>query len=321
MSKSGKKDKGKKKQNQEQKTETVELENTGNYLRTLRLGKGLNLRDVSRETRISIKNLQAIEDQDFSSLPADTFTRGLLKIYANFLGADPETVTTRFMEERREHPVQKKRSKTVRPQKKLLKPKHLAEPTHVSSVTMAVILLVIIVVSFTGFSIYTSWNPFSSFFNGTDDLQSALETVFPVEESAQLPSADQSSSAPASEQHQADEASQESQESLRQASMAADNQGGLLLASQEEPITIKMHFLKDTRLELTKESGETSEKKFLTGETKTWTGGSSFLFRFDRPESAEISVNGKPVSFPDHQENGAYTLHIPPDSATRQPDE
>jgi len=77
MNKAGKKNIS---NNKEKKQEPVtnEVENTGNYLRTLRMSKGLSIKDVTEATRISATNLNAIEDENFSVLPANTFTRGLL---------------------------------------------------------------------------------------------------------------------------------------------------------------------------------------------------------------------------------------------------
>ena len=179
MSKSGKQD-IKKEKSLDQKEVTPDFENTGNYLRTLRLGKGLSTKDVTEATRISETNIKAIEDQDYSSLPADTFTRGLLNIYATFLGVDAEAVIEKFLEERSRSSSTRKRTKPKKTSK-ILAPKRLAEPTHVSSMTMAAILLVVIIVSFAGYCVYTSWNPFSSFMKEKDDIQSVMKNVFPQE--------------------------------------------------------------------------------------------------------------------------------------------
>lgn len=188
MSKTGKKDIGK--QNKAQQ-EQPEFENTGQYLKKLRTEKGLSTKEVTDTTRISETNLKAIEAQDFSTLPADTFTRGLLSLYAEFLGVDPARIVSQFMEERDASRASNKRVR-VRQTTKILAPKTLAEPSHVSSMTMAGTLLVVIIVLFTGFCLYTSWNPFSFLTQKTESFQSVIMSVLPghkTEESQPEPSA------------------------------------------------------------------------------------------------------------------------------------
>jgi len=64
----------------------------GRYLQQERERKGLSLEAVSLVTRISPKNLEAIENDDFVSLPAPIFIRGFLKTYASFIGLEPYKV-------------------------------------------------------------------------------------------------------------------------------------------------------------------------------------------------------------------------------------
>ena len=151
---------GKKKAKKPDEISPPEFENAGKYLRKLRTDKGLSTKEISEITRISDVNLNAIESQEFESLPADTFTRGFITIYADFLGADTPWIVARFMEERESSRSSEKKSR-VKQSRKILTAKTLAEPSQVSSITMAGILLVIIIVLFTGFCLYTSWNPFS----------------------------------------------------------------------------------------------------------------------------------------------------------------
>ena len=64
----------------------------GKYLQQERERKGLSLEAVSLATRISSRNLEAIENDDFVSLPAPIFIRGFLKTYASFIGLEPYKV-------------------------------------------------------------------------------------------------------------------------------------------------------------------------------------------------------------------------------------
>lgn len=60
----------------------------GQILKEAREEKNLTVRDVSKETNIAIKFILALENEDYSQFPAETFTIGFLKTYADFLKLD-----------------------------------------------------------------------------------------------------------------------------------------------------------------------------------------------------------------------------------------
>jgi hypothetical protein len=62
----------------------------GATLRQARLTQGLAIEDISRDTRIAVRYLEAIEAQDFESLPGLVFTRNFVRQFARFLKLDPE---------------------------------------------------------------------------------------------------------------------------------------------------------------------------------------------------------------------------------------
>jgi len=70
----------------------------GSYLRTAREARGLDLRDVAQQTRISISFLKAIEEEEFSKLPGKVFVKGFLKNYARFLRLPEDEVMKRYGE-------------------------------------------------------------------------------------------------------------------------------------------------------------------------------------------------------------------------------
>lgn len=61
----------------------------GHVLRNARLARGLSTEDVSRQLRISVHQVEAIEKEDFDKLPGRTFLRGFVRNYANFIQLDP----------------------------------------------------------------------------------------------------------------------------------------------------------------------------------------------------------------------------------------
>lgn len=68
----------------------------GANLKALRESKGLTLNQISGETRIAIRFLQALENDDFESLPGGVFSRGFVRAYAEVLGIDPEKTLVDF---------------------------------------------------------------------------------------------------------------------------------------------------------------------------------------------------------------------------------
>jgi cytoskeletal protein RodZ len=61
----------------------------GAKLRQERVGKGLAIDDIARDTRIPPRFLEAIETDDYSSLPGLIFTRNFVRQYALILQLDP----------------------------------------------------------------------------------------------------------------------------------------------------------------------------------------------------------------------------------------
>lgn len=143
-------------------------------LQLLREQKGLSFQQVSGQTHISLSNLTAIEGERYDLLPADIFVRGLVKIYGDFLGLDGAETARLYIRER-DSKRPKTRKKRLGRRAGSLAPKKLAEPAHISSATVAAILLLFIVVSLTTFCLYTSWNPFAYFLNSGAQTTSQIK--------------------------------------------------------------------------------------------------------------------------------------------------
>jgi flagellar biosynthesis protein FlhG len=69
----------------------------GSSLRRARLRAGVELKEISDITKVSMTNLQNIEDEEFEGLPASVYIRGFVMAYANMLGLDAEKVATDYM--------------------------------------------------------------------------------------------------------------------------------------------------------------------------------------------------------------------------------
>jgi cytoskeletal protein RodZ len=60
----------------------------GEKLRQAREARGYTIREVADQTRISVRHLEGIEADDYSSLPGGVFNKGFVKSYARFVGID-----------------------------------------------------------------------------------------------------------------------------------------------------------------------------------------------------------------------------------------
>jgi cytoskeleton protein RodZ len=68
----------------------------GASLREARLRQQLDLRDAEVGTKIRTKYLKALEDEQFDLLPAETYVRGFLRTYAEYLGLDGQLYVDEF---------------------------------------------------------------------------------------------------------------------------------------------------------------------------------------------------------------------------------
>ena len=62
----------------------------GNSLREARLRQELDLLRAESDTKIRGRYLQALEDEQFEVLPGDTYVKGFLRTYADYLGLDAQ---------------------------------------------------------------------------------------------------------------------------------------------------------------------------------------------------------------------------------------
>ncbi|MBF0154858.1 MAG: DUF4115 domain-containing protein [Magnetococcales bacterium] len=71
----------------------------GLLLRQTREAKGVSLDEASRQTRIRVVHLQAIEAGEIGSLPGPAFVIGFLRLYVKFLNVSEKETVDRFVEQ------------------------------------------------------------------------------------------------------------------------------------------------------------------------------------------------------------------------------
>jgi len=75
----------------------------GEQLRLAREERGVLLREISDQTRISVHYLEAIELDDYERLPGGIFNRSFIKAYARCVGYDEKAAIEGYTRYMREH--------------------------------------------------------------------------------------------------------------------------------------------------------------------------------------------------------------------------
>jgi cytoskeleton protein RodZ len=68
----------------------------GNSLREARERQGLGYPEIELATKIRSKYIRALEEEDFTSIPGDTYIRGFLRTYADYLGLDGDVYVDEY---------------------------------------------------------------------------------------------------------------------------------------------------------------------------------------------------------------------------------
>jgi hypothetical protein len=75
----------------------------GEELRRAREARGVSLREISEQTRITMRHLEAIEADDYKHLPGGIFNRSFVKAYARHIHFDEQRALDLYARTAREH--------------------------------------------------------------------------------------------------------------------------------------------------------------------------------------------------------------------------
>jgi cytoskeleton protein RodZ len=68
----------------------------GNTLREARVRRNLTLQQVEEDTKIRVKYVQAMENEDFDIMPGATYVKGFLRTYSAYLALDSEVILDEY---------------------------------------------------------------------------------------------------------------------------------------------------------------------------------------------------------------------------------
>ena len=80
------------------------METIGEYLKRVRETCGYSLEDIAEITKINLRYLEAIEQDDFAKIPGETFCHGFIRSYAKCIGISEEEISSRIRETSKTEP-------------------------------------------------------------------------------------------------------------------------------------------------------------------------------------------------------------------------
>jgi len=130
----------------EQEQEQFEILTVGERLRLAREAKGMSLDDVASRTRIPIRHLQNIEQEEWDALPAATYAIGFTRNYANVVGLDGAAIAGEL------------RDQIGGPRRRAAAAEFYepADPARVPPLSLAIITAVILVLMIAGYMLWRS---------------------------------------------------------------------------------------------------------------------------------------------------------------------
>ena len=110
-------------------------------MRLAREARGIALRDISEQTRISMRYLEAIESDDYRRLPGGIFNRSFIRAYAKFIGYDEDQAVDEYARTLRERGEPEGESST-KPYKSMVYTENNRSP--VMTLVLALVILTVL---------------------------------------------------------------------------------------------------------------------------------------------------------------------------------
>jgi cytoskeletal protein RodZ len=109
----------------------------GAWLRRQREVREISLREIAESSRISLRYLEAFEQDRFDLLPAPLFAKGFLREYAKFVGLDPDEVVNYYLS------AAPREAGAERPQRSRLRPRPRISPVAILGAALFVLTLIL----------------------------------------------------------------------------------------------------------------------------------------------------------------------------------
>lgn len=254
-------------------TDTATTETIGSRLKRERLSKHMTLEEISESTRVNIDHLQALEDDDTSKLPERVFVQGFIRLYAQYVGLDPEEVLSHFLNDQ-DDTIDPKRKINVR---KVLESEVMAESLSFMSSKQILFLILILLL---GFLIYI----------GRQNYFPELNSIKPASSSK----VEQSEQAPVTEIEQQPAAPLE-EEAVVQETVANTDDTVAVQPMAKQEYVLKASFTERTWVWIRVDDNDPREYLFQTGENFKWIAHDKIDINLGNAGGVKLVLNDKPI--------------------------
>ena len=263
----------------------------GEQLKTRREEKGVTLDEVAQRLRIRRQFLQAMEEERLDDLPGETYFRGFLRSYAEFLDLDGEAL------------LQSCRSRAPEPtssleplrhvESELIEPVRLSSPVMRNGVLLLLVLVVVVVVMAAAVWIHNTPAPSStsgdSFQSVSPETRPAVPTDSQILEDV-APRADETS---ALEELQAPF---EAASVLPGATSVSETALQPLDFLRREGSTIKIRASRSTRVDVVLDDRPVQGYQLRAGSVLNWQAHSHLQLNIQDPSAVELWVDDRAIS-------------------------
>jgi len=283
---------------------TNPLKSVGAFLQEERNRRGLTLEEISSHTKINVRFLDALEQGDYSVLPADAFVRGFLRAYARQIGINPEEVMARL--DQLGEAEQAKRS--TPPPERQPRVSGQASSKKLVGVVSLTVIVVVIAVAFTMYRVFTG-QPTPGKREVTQLSEQVahpqVDAVQPIGGGEPIQAEPPVPARPLAPQAGPKPVGYEKTYAFRLDSTAA------VLEPATAPLRLSITAADETWVELSIDSGESEERvKLDPGTTKTWLAKHKFVLTLGNMKGTRIALNDRILSLPFNESNVLrnYTL-------------
>ena len=277
------------------------VENFGSYLKHERELRGVPLEEISGATKIHIRFLQALEDNQFDELPGEVFIKGYIRSYANIIGTDVEEMLNIY-----EESVGNKTENIS----ESVPPSNISAKTFLVFTLLGLIILALIF----GIRFLISSKNNQPVRNAELNEKKNVEPPAPLpikslEEKTPLVIEDKllkKSDAPLPEKSQAlitelDSLKQKSDiENQINSLVPTDNESQLVL---EKPLKLTIKVKNNSWFNMTIDDFREEDFIIPAGEEKSYWGNNVFRLTIGNKQGSEIILNGKKLVIPESKEN------------------
>jgi cytoskeleton protein RodZ len=122
----------------------------GELLHHARTARGLTLTEVSEATKIRVRYLRALEDEDWDVMPASAYARGFLRTYASYLGLDADALVEEYRRSVEPPAVEVRPSERASPAAPGIRARGPIGPRALAALAVGAVVLVIFILGITG---------------------------------------------------------------------------------------------------------------------------------------------------------------------------